>query len=809
MNLRSTAAFRFTPRTGELALGGPLARLLGGDADIQTLDQFLECVAEPDRDRVEAMLYRAQRITSEYAIEFDIVFGDGSAHTFEMRGAGERAPSGAAAGKAADVAGFLWDVSESSRMRAELQKKSAHSEQYLFAFRAARVSAFTLHVASGRFEVDGVGEDLLGLPPGSFDARLATFFELVDDADRARVRAELARVVAEGDRFMVEVQLRRAQDHASAAAVGGGRYLRVIGQVFRGSQGVAVRLAGTMQDVTAELQAKHALERYAADLNAARVAAEAAAVAKAQFLANMSHEIRTPMNAVIGMTSLLLDTALSSEQRDFTDTIRSSGDHLLSVINDILDFSKLDAGKIELEQQAVDLHGCLEEALDLVAVRAAQKQLELAYFFEPGVPAAIYGDVGRLRQVLLNFLSNAVKFTDRGEVFINVYARPVETAAETFEVTFAIRDTGPGVPADRMDRLFQPFSQADYSSTRKHGGTGLGLAISKQLVVGMGGRVWAESKLGEGSTFCFTIVSRVAHGAAPTVPVAPGAADFSNRRILIVDDNATNRRILHTYVSQWKMTAIDLAAGGSALDLLKHGEEFDLAILDYQMPGMDGVDLARAIHAIPRFEGLPLILLSSVSVTSRELRGAQAEFAAIITKPIKPSPLFDAIAGALSTVPRKVTLRAPKPQFEAAIGKDYPLKILVAEDNPVNQKVARLLLTRLGYEPDIVADGREAIRALERQHYDVVFMDVQMPELDGLSATREIVRRWAPASRPRIVAMTANASADDRLACMDAGMDDYVSKPVTPTALTEALKRTIHRDHPEVTATPRPGHEPR
>ena len=802
MNLRSAAAFRFAPRAGTFALDGPLAGLVAGDAGLATLDQFLDHVAEADRDRVEATLYRAQRIAGEFILEFDLVLADGGARTFEMRGAAVKDAAG-------EVAGFVFDVSEPSRLRDQLQKKAAHAEQYLFAFRAARVSAFTLHVAGARFEVDGVGEDLLGLQPGSFDARLASLLALVDDSWRARVDAELARTLEEGDRFMLELRLKKFDVHAEPTPSGAGRFLRLLGQVFRDSRGAAVRLAGTMQDVTAELEAKFALERYAADLEVARQAAEAATVAKAQFLANMSHEIRTPMNAVIGMTSLLLDTALSHEQRDFTDTIRSSGDHLMSVINDILDFSKLDAGKLELEQQVVDLHACLEEALDLVAIRAAQKQLELAYFFEPGVPEAIHGDVGRLRQILLNFLSNAVKFTDHGEVFVNVVARavdPPDAPAARQEITFMVRDTGPGIPADRMDRLFQPFSQADYSSTRKHGGTGLGLAISKQLVVGMGGRVWAESRPGEGSCFYFTIVARVAEVSSSQVPVMPGAADLSNRRILVVDDNATNRRIVRTYVTQWKMVAVDLAAAESALDLLKRGEEFDLAILDYQMPGMDGVDLAKAIHAVPRFATLPLILLSSVGVTSRELRGAQAEFAATITKPIKPSPLFDAIANALSTVPRKVVLRPQKPQFEGGIGKSYPLKILVAEDNPVNQKVARLLLSRLGYEPDIVADGREAIRAIERQHYDIVFMDVQMPELDGLAATAEIVKRWDRDSRPRIIAMTANASADDRIACLEVGMDDYISKPVTPTALTEALKRTIARTNPEVDATTLHGH---
>jgi len=786
----SAGAWLWNPDSDRLDIAPHMARLINeqGACAGDRLTDFLACLLPDDRDRVEAELHRSLATGEELRVEFQVRWESGIVRGFEMRGSVRGEP-----GQPRELGGVIWDASESLGMRNELQRKAFSNEQYLLAFRAARVSAWTLQVGSLRFALDGVGGDLLGFIPGSFDGSFDGFLAAVHPDDRDAVAQGFDAALASGDRFALDFRV-PAQDGD------GLRWMRLIGLVFRNSTGRAVRAAGTTQDVTLEIEARLAMERAARELERARQVAEAASAAKAQFLANMSHEIRTPMNAVIGMTSLLLDTPLSAQQRDFADTIRSSGDHLLTVINDILDFSKMEAGKLELEHSVVGLHLCLEESLDLVAVRAAQKRVELAYLFEPGVPEAIYGDLGRLRQVLLNLLSNAVKFTDSGEVFVGVRSRPLDETGKRHEIQFSIRDTGIGIPPGRMDRLFQAFSQVDYSSTRRFGGTGLGLAITQQLVTLMGGRVWAESEIDRGSTFHFTIAGDVAQAEAPQLPTYPIGLDMTGRRVLVVDDNATNRRIARTYVSQWQMEAVDIAAPEAALDLLRRGEDFDVAVLDYQMPDMDGVQLAQAIHALPRYQRLPLVLLSSVSVGRQELQGAEGHFKAIINKPIKPSFLFDALAQALIDAPRRLSARQNLPVWESDLAKRYPLKVLLAEDNVVNQKVATLMLSRLGYDCDVAADGREAIRALERQHYDLVFMDVQMPELDGLSATRLICERWPAGERPRIVAMTANASPHDRQICLEAGMDDYISKPVTPPALTEAIKRAISVKNPEMEA---------
>jgi len=538
---------------------------------------------------------------------------------------------------------------------------------------------------------------------------------------------------------------------------------------------------GLASDISARRDAEERLMVAMADAQQSAFEAERANLAKSEFLATMSHEIRTPMNGVIGMTSLLLDTALAPQQRDYTEVIRSSGEALLALINDILDFSKIESGHLEMEKAVFGVADCLESVLDIVTLAAASKGLELNYQVDAAVPIQLEGDVTRLRQVLLNLVTNAVKFTEKGEVELSV--RTLGCIDGQHELLVAVRDTGIGIPAEAQSRLFRSFSQVDASTTRKYGGTGLGLAISRRLVELMGGKLWVESAAGQGSTFQFSL--RLSAPSRALIPVPLPA--LIGRRLLVVDDNATSRKLLARMAERWNMQAVTAGDAAEAEAHVRDSRAFDAILIDAEMPDMDGVSLARQLRGLRGAGCPPMILLRSRG--RREAASDMDLFAATLHKPARPSQLYDVLVSSWGEAANK-TAATPGAVNAMAAPSCRRERILLAEDNLVNQKVALHMLARLGYRADVVANGVEALEALTRQHYDVVLMDMQMPEMDGIEATRRILARWPDrATRPWIIALTANAMGVDKARCLAAGMDDFLAKPISREALTVALAR--------------------
>jgi signal transduction histidine kinase/CheY-like chemotaxis protein len=747
-----------------LSEGAALVNQLGTLPMELTGAELYATVHSDDRAEAKAVRERAFTEGGAYVHEFRRVFPDGSVRWYRNYGHVELS------GKVPQrVGGAIMDITSEKQV---VERLNRSVERMRLAETAASFGIWDMDLASGIVKGSEAWAALEGVSDANVGRHVDEVREIVHPDDRWLLSEGSDRAFATGEPYSVEFRI--------VPEPGIVRWRRSTAQV-QFVDGKPSRLIGASIDITSEKEMV--------------VAAEAASRAKNDFLASMSHEIRTPMNAIVGMTSLLLQKKLDTETADFVETIRHSSDALLTIVNDILDFSKIEAGRFEIEDQPLDLVKCVEDSADLLGSRAAEKKLELAVAIDPDLPRWIHGDVTRLRQILVNLLGNAVKFTESGEVTLTVTLWAGGTDPDTPSLHFSVRDTGCGIPADRQDRLFKAFSQADASTTRKYGGTGLGLAISKKLTEIMGGRIWVESAGDAGSAFQFIIPLRPApqHGALPH-----GVdAGWLGKSALIVDDNATHRRNYDAHLRHWGLKTVSVARPDQALAHLKQ-RTFDVALFDGEMTDLDGMALAQRVADLALAPGMRIILTSASRVRKEPLDrgGNKPAFHGFLTKPTRSDALREAI-GLLLTGEQAPLARRTGHAIDTTLAKRRPLRILLAEDNAVNQKVVVAQLRRMGYDPDVVANGLEALTAVHRQTYDLILMDIQMPEMDGLEASARIVQEFEAGRRPRMVALTANVFKADRDACLAAGMDGFLGKPLEVAQLQEALMQCQPLARPE------------
>jgi PAS domain S-box-containing protein len=765
-----------------IAPGSPAAQRVGDKTQLSGIYYMNAFVHAEDRPAYEQAFRHALTLSSgsneRIALRYRFQGPDGAIRHLQFHGRVLHDE----AGRITSILGVDWDVTNEEQSLKEIARQAQQlrqtQDQLQRAINGTRDILFEIDVVSGDCWVSPQFYDLLGYQRGERPETLASLYSLTHPDDVPRLKEAAESHFRDGTPFDLEYRLLRKDlqwvwMHSRATAQ-------------RDAKGQPVLLSGSMKDTTEARAAREALVRATEE-------AEAASHAKSTFLATMSHEIRTPMNGVIGMTGLLLDTRLDRVQREYAETIRTSADSLLTILNDILDFSKIEAGKLDIEDLELDLTSNVDEVASLMAFQAAAKGLELVVNVRPEVPERVFGDPQRIRQCLINLVGNAIKFTHSGEVVVEVCSPGRQNGKSL--VHFEVRDTGIGIPAESLNSLFRPFTQADSSTTRKYGGTGLGLSIVRRLVEMMGGKVGALSEPGRGSAFWFTLPLEPVLASAQLERAAPAAR---GKRVLLVDDNETNRRVLSAQVSHSGYDVEVAASAAEALAILRAAQNgpFDLVVLDYHMPDMDGAMLGEEIMADSSIAPARLVLLTSLDRSGDIQRFANIGFSAYLTKPVRARELFDCLEESLSHDARDWHLRSQPIITRGTLTagesrRRYSGKILLVEDNAINQRVARRFLERLGCEVHVVSDGQQAVDAYRQEAWAFILMDMQMPVMDGLEATRLIRQIEGTRAATPIVALTANVMMGQLERCLEAGMNDYLTKPLDIARLQDVLDRFL------------------